>query len=250
MPEYPRSQFAFEKPARPVVWLIAINAFLWFAFAVLVNSVGSRDVADAYQALWLDADKVLPGGYVWQLLTYSWLHDLGQITHVLFNAIALYFLGNPLCKRWGAKTFLKFYLLTGLIAGVFSVLVGVSVGWRFDTPIVGASGAIFGLVTAYALLFPNAQFLLFFVLPLRARYLLWLSLGIDLMLFLAAPAYNVAIHTHVGGAIGGWLLITGNWHPKVFGPRLKGLFARRRNRTLRVVDGGRSGPGSDRDLLH
>ena len=254
MPQAPRSQFSFERPVRVVVWLIGINAILWFAFAVLINSLHSREAVSVYSELMLTPEDALLHGHVWQLLSYSWLHDLDQLTHVLFNCVALYFLGNQLARRWGTKTFLKFYLLSGLIAGIVTMLVGALVGWRFGNPVVGASGAIFGLVAANALLFPNAQFLLFFVLPVRARYLIWLSLGIDFVLFLAAPNYAIAVHTHAGGALGGWLLITGNWHPKIFLPRLKALFAgRRTGKPFRVYEGGRtkpSKPGSGRDDLN
>jgi membrane associated rhomboid family serine protease len=241
--------FAFQSPSRVVLRLIAVLAGLWVLFAILVNSAGSPFAAFAYEHLTLTPTDVIPGLELWQVATYAWLHDLGGLSHILFNALALYFLGSPLERRWGGRTFLKFFVLTGLIAGLFSVLVGLLIE-RFDTGIVGASGAIFGLIAAFSILFPNAQILLFFVIPVRARHLIWISLGLDVVLFFALPHYDVAIQTHLGGALGGWLLITGNWHPRIFWPKLKAMVGiRPKPHKLYVIPGGK-GPGKGKKLLH
>ena len=116
-----------------------MNVGLWFLFAVLVNFAESRVVLNAYDALTLTPSDVVPGLELWQVATYAWLHDLGGLSHILFNALGLYFLGTTLERRWGGKTFLKFFLLTGLIAGVVSVLVGLVIP-RFDVGIVAVTG--------------------------------------------------------------------------------------------------------------
>jgi membrane associated rhomboid family serine protease len=251
--------FGLPKGSTVVIRLIIAIAALWILFAVLINSAGSQLSAEAYNLLSLTPSEVLPGLHLWQVLTYSWLHDIGSLSHVLFNALALYFLGSPLERRWGGKTFLKFYVLTAFIAGLFSVLVGALID-DFDTAIVGASGAIFGLIAAFSILFPNAQIMLFFILPVQSRYLIWIALGLDVVLYFALPQYGVAIQTHMGGALGGWLLITGNWHPRIFWPKLKSLVGiRPKPFKLHVIPGGkspsrkddRSGPrGKDGRLLH
>ena len=96
--------------------------------------------------------------------------------------------------------------------------------------------------------------LFFFIIPLKVRYLVWISIGIDLIMFLAKGPYanSVAIQTHIGGALTGWFLITGSWHPRVFGPKLRRLFGGRPKKTsgFRVVDGGKKSGRSDRDYLH
>lgn len=236
--------FALPSPTRVVLRLIAVLAGLWVLFAILVNSAKAPWAAEAYKLLTLQADEVVPGLKLWQVATYPWLHDLGGLSHVLFNCLGLYFLGTTLERRWGGKTFLKFFVLTGLIAGLFSVLVGLLLPSTFGAPIVGASGALFGIIAAYSILFPDAHIMLMFVIPVRSRYLIWVAIGIDVILFFALPQNNTAIQTHIGGAIGGWLLITGNWHPRIFWPKLKGLFSGRKKKPgLRVIDGGRGGRG-------
>ena len=231
--------------ALPVIWLVT---------SVLVNFAGVREVALGLKHLMLRPSDVIPGQpvpEVWQLFTYSWLHDLGGLMHILFNGLALFFFGPELERRWGGRAFFKFWMLTGLFAGVFSVLVGKLVPAWFDQPILGASGAIFGLLAAWSMLFPNREVLLLFFFPLKVKYLVWLSVGIDLVIFMANDprANGIAFQTHIGGALTGWFLITGNWHPRVFWPKLRARFGPKPKKTsgFKVIDGGR---GKDRDYLH
>ncbi len=254
-----QTPFGFPAASTVVVRLIIAIVGLWILFAVLINSARSEFAAELYSYLSLTPSEVIPGLKLWQVLSYAWLHDVGSLSHVLFNGLALYFLGSPLERRWGGRTFLKFFVLTALIAGLFSVAVGALID-EFDTAIVGASGAIFGLIAAFSVLFPNAQILLFFVVPVQSRFLVWIALGLDVVLYFALPQYGVAIQTHMGGALGGWLLITGNWHPKIFWPKLKALVGiRPKPFKLHVIPGGkapsrkddRGGPrGKDGRLLH
>lgn len=236
------TQFAFPRPTRVVVRLLIVLAALWLLFAIAGNLVRSNLVALAYDDLALTPSEVAPGLHLWQVATYMWLHSLEGLSHILFNCMALYFLGPTLERRWGGGNFLRFFVLTGLIAGLFSVLVGVLFGGRWDAPIVGASGAIFGLLTAYSILFPNAQMLLFFVLPVRSRWIIWIAIATDILLFIANPRGNVAIQTHAGGAIAGWLLVTGSWRPRILWAKLKRLFGGNRRPPrggFKVLQGGR-----------
>lgn len=235
-----QSPFVLPRGTRVVYWLIGIIAAIWVLFAIAVNSGQSRLFAEVYTTLWLTPSDVVPGLELWQVFTYAWLHDLEGIGHVLFNGLGLYFLGTALERRWGGKTFLKFFVLTAIIAGLISTLVGLLLPETFGNAIVGASGALFGIIAAYSILFPDAHILLMFVIPVKSRYLIWIAIAIDLILFFALPRYGVAIQTHIGGAIGGWLLITGNWHPKIFAPKLKNLLSGRRRKRphLKGLRGG------------
>lgn len=244
-----QAQFAFPRPTPMVVRLLVVLGALWLLFAIAINLGGTRLFESIYRELWLVPTEAVPGLRLWQVGTYAWLHDLDGLSHILFNSLALYFLGPTLERRWGGRGFLKFFVLSGILAGLFSVLVGFVFGGRWDLPIVGASGAIFGLLAAFSILFPNAQMLLFFVVPVRARYIVWIAIIGDLLFFVANPRGNVAIQTHMGGALAGWLLVTGNWRPSIFWPKLK-----------RRLGGGKKPPprggfkvlqgGKDRDYLH
>jgi len=225
-----------------------VHFAIWFLASSAINFFGATGLYPFLRDyLMVSPDGVL-SGYLWQPFTYMWLHDLGGLGHIFFNLLGLFFLGPPLERRWGARTFLKFYVLTGVIAGVFTVLVGLVLPGWFGGPTLGASGSLLGIIAAFSLVLPRTEILLFFILPIKGRYLIWLALGIDLVLFLATnPAtQSIAVHTHFGGALAAWLLITGSWRPRVALARLIRLLGGRRpadrardKSRFRVIKGGR-----------
>src|SRR6185503_1735850 len=110
--------------------------------------------------------------WVWQLATYMFLH--ASLLHILFNMLALWMFGAELERIWGTRYFLKFYFVTGIGAGILTVLFsllpfGFAITLRHAI-IVGASGAIYGLLLAYALYFPKRPIYMYFVFPIPARY--------------------------------------------------------------------------------
>jgi len=253
----PRSPNAFGPPSldlRPtpiVLRLILVNAGLWLLSVIALQTTGHAVDTFLHNVLMVSPHGVVGDLYLWQPFTYMWFHDTAGLSHIAFNLLALFFLGPPLERRWGRRTFLRFYILAGLIAGVFTVLAGLLIPSWFAVPTLGASGAIMALVAAFSMVLPDGQILMFFVFPMRARYLVWVAIGIDLLMFLVAgPSRSeVAVQTHLGGALGGWLLITGNWRPRVAWYRLRQRFAGRkpprggagggRSSHLRVIRGGR-----------
>lgn len=239
----PQQQFSMPRPTRVVVRLLIAIGAIWLLSAIFRNLAESGFVDTLYAYLHLRPTEVVPGAYVWQIATYSWLHDLNSLGHVLFNCLTLFFLGPTLERRWGGANFFRFYLLAGVIAGIVSVLIGIAFGGRWDASIVGASGAIFGMLAAYSMLYPNMTIMVMFVIPVRARWLIWIAIGIDILMFIANPNGNVAIQTHLGGAFGGWLLVTGNWRPRIFLPKIKRLFSGGRRppprSNLHVIKGGK-----------
>ncbi len=232
-----------RRPTPVVLRLIVVNALIWLVFAFAINSGESGVMRSLHRALML-TDGALAGGEVWQLLSYAFLHDLHTPSHLLFNMLGLWFLGASLTARWGTRDFLRFYLLSALGAGLFTALADLVAPSLFgDAPVVGASGAIFGLLAAFSKIFPTAELLLFFVIPVKARHIIWIAIVTDFVFFAALPHYGVAIHTHMGGALTGWLLVTGNWRPTRLVAHLRKRFGRRaptRGPTrLVVVPGGR-----------
>lgn len=256
-----RSQLQFGASLTPVVKrLLIILVGIWFLTSILVSMLKLNAAVVVLDHLELMPRAVIPGAEIWQVGTYAWLHAYGELTHILFNAMTLFVLGPELERRWGGRSFLKFYILCGVFAGVFSVLVGLLLAPT--TPIIGASGAIFGLLAAWSMLMPNRELLVFFVIPVKVKYLIWGSIGIDVLLFISNGSTDIAIQTHIGGAVTAWFLITGNWKPRVLGPNLRRLFSGPgrgprsgsgrssggpRKTKLRSIDGGKK---SDRDLLH
>jgi membrane associated rhomboid family serine protease len=145
---------------------------------------------------------------VWQLITYLFVH--GGVTHLLFNMLMLYLMGVELERMWGSKFFTKFYFVCGLGAALTQVLLGLipgTVGNLFyDIRTIGASGAIYGVLLAYALYFPHRQILMFFLFPVPAKYFVMILAGISLY-FTALGGGGVAHTAHLGGLVTGYLYL-------------------------------------------
>ena len=232
----------------PIVKKLMIGLFsIWLFFSFLINFLGQEWARGLYEALSLDPSEAIFGFHFWQLLTYSALHDFTNPSHIIFNLLGLFFLGPPLEQRWGARGFLQFVVFSALIAGIFSAVVGMAAPGLFGARVVGVSGAIMAILAAFSFVMPNAQILLFFVIPVQARWIVWIAVGMDAIFFLSGPqSSDLAIHTHLGGVLAAWLLITGNWRPSLLKDRLR-LFTlkRRRRPSLKIVKGGR-----DDDMLN
>jgi membrane associated rhomboid family serine protease len=140
-------------------------------------------------------------GWFWQFFTYMFLH--GSPVHLFFNMYALLLFGRPLEEKWGWKRFLVFYMVTGVGAGI------VTFFWNLFkapfVPTIGASGAIFGVMLAFGLEFPDIVLLLFFVVPLRARYAVFIYGGIELIMLLTGTMQRVGHFTHLAGLFFGYL---------------------------------------------
>jgi len=134
--------------------------------------------------------------WVWQLGTYMFLH--GGFIHLFFNMFMLWMFGATIEAVWGPRHFLRYYLICGLGGAVASIF------FNYDSLIVGASGAIFGLYLAYAMMFPNHRIYLYFLFPVKAKYLVMGIAAIQLFNGLTGPA-GIAYFAHLGGMATGLL---------------------------------------------
>jgi membrane associated rhomboid family serine protease len=135
----------------------------------------------------------------WTLLTYMFLH--GSITHILFNMLALYFFGPRVEERIGSSRFIVLYTVSGITGALMSLIFAPY------SPIVGASGAIFGVMLAFARFWPDAQIYIMGILPLQARAAVILMAAISLWSGLQGSRTGVADFAHLGGFVGGWLYL-------------------------------------------
>ena len=145
--------------------------------------------------------------YLWQLVTYLFLH--GGFFHILFNMFALWMFGPDLEQLWGGSEFLKFYFLAGIGAGLFDVVLTSLFGSPFSLTI-GASGAIYGLLLAFGLTFPDRPIFIWFIIPIKAK---WFVLIIGLIEFyseLSGPGSGVAHLAHLGGMLVAFLYLRGS----------------------------------------
>jgi membrane associated rhomboid family serine protease len=153
--------------------------------------------------LGLQPEAVLRRLYVWQPVTYMFVH--AGTLHILFNMLALWMFGVELERRWGPRFFLKYYLVTGIGAAATTLALafwpwGVGTAlWHAIT--VGASGAIYGLLLAYALYFPDRPIYVMVLFPVRAKYAVMIFGAIELMLTLGGDLGGVANSAHLGGLV-------------------------------------------------
>ena len=200
------SNFGYTRPDSfpPVVKnLVIINAIVFILQQVFDRQMelNTGESLTMHLALWPIGSNFFEP---YQLATHMFTH--GGFQHILFNMLSLYIFGRMLENIWGPKRFLTFYLLSGLGAAALHLLVTfITNGYA---PVVGASGAIMGLVAAFAYLFPNTEMYMFFIpFPIKAK---WLAIGyvvLDLFGGLSNAASGVAHFAHLGGAITGFIIV-------------------------------------------
>lgn len=132
---------------------------------------------------------------IWQPVSYMFLH--GGLMHLLFNMLALWMFGGALESSWGMSFFLRYYFITGVGAGVCNALLTP----HSQAVIIGASGAIYGLLAAYGLLFPNSVIYIWALVPIRAKYLVLIFGGIEFFASIRPDVSPVAHLVHLGGML-------------------------------------------------
>jgi len=135
--------------------------------------------------------------FLWQLATYIFLH--GGITHLLFNLLALWMFGGELESYWGSRKFLRYFLFCGIGAGICTVIF---TPYQF-IPVIGASGAIYGILLAFGWLFPNRLIYIYFLFPIPAKYMVIIFGLIELFSSTEGTGGGVAHLTHLGGLLFG-----------------------------------------------
>jgi membrane associated rhomboid family serine protease len=190
------------------LWLIAANVLVYALTAVWPRL---RDYLSLIPA-------AVASGYIWQPLTYMFAHS--DISHLLLNMLGLFFFGSQVERQVGSREFLLYYLLTGLFAGLFSLAVYIATG-AWYTYLLGASGAIFAILFAFAVINPDALIYLWGILPLRAPVMVLGYTAVEIVSQIFRVNSTVAHLTHLAGFGFGWLyfLLRFGIHP---GKRLLG----------------------------
>jgi membrane associated rhomboid family serine protease len=185
---------------------LAVKLLIWSNVAMFVLS---WLVPDIVRYLGLQPAAVFYRLFVWQPVTYMFLH--AGALHILFNMLALWMFGVELERRWGPRFFLRYYGVTGVGAAVTTLAlallpwgVGAAI-WNATT--VGASGAIYGLLLAYALYFPDRPIYVLALFPVPAKYAVMIFGAIELMLTLGGGQGGVANGAHLGGLVVGYVYL-------------------------------------------
>ncbi len=213
------SRFSFGPgPLTPAVkWLLWINVGVFLAMAL-----GEFDWVTPFG---LTPAAVLGRGHIWQVVTYMFLH--GGFWHLFMNMFALWMFGVTLERRWGTEEFLQFYLTTGIGAGIITWLLSMGSA----TPIIGASGAIFAVLVAFGMTFPNQPILIWFLFPVPAKIFVAIF-GLLELLALRGGQDGVSHITHLAGLALGFIYLKAEWRPLKHWRRLR---ARLKGGHLKVV---------------
>jgi membrane associated rhomboid family serine protease len=197
-----------------VQWLIVATFAVFFLQVLIWTFAGHH--AHQKMLLWvgLVPSAVIPGLRIWQPFTYIFLHAPDDFLHVLFNMFFLWMFGRELELVWGKARFVRYYFLTGVGAGLIEVLVKTVPTFYgrapSDIPTIGASGAIFGIFAACAILFPDRQVRVFFLpilISMRTFVLSLAAMEFFLPLLFRSAGDNVSHICHLGGMLVGWLYL-------------------------------------------
>ncbi len=178
------------------IYLIAVNVVCFLLTEYLVYG--------AFGALALIPDSVVHSNDWWQVATYMFVH--ASWTHILFNMLALFMFGIQLERHMGSLEFLLYYFICGIGVGLLTLLINYNTGLQ-GVPVVGASGAIFGLLLAFATFFPDSRIFIFGILPMRAPIAVLIFAGIELFFQFTGLNSGVAHLSHLFGLLLGYLYI-------------------------------------------
>lgn len=188
----------------PGVKALLIANVAVFVLQTLLRDHGGREVGGLTSLLGFIPSRAIFGLEVWRFVTYMFLH--GGIGHILFNMLGLWMFGAQIEARWGRGPFLLYYLVCGLggalTYGLFNLF-----GLEAFVPMVGASGAVYGILLAYGMMFPEAVILIGLILPMKAKYAVILFGLIELLSTFSGGGGGVAHLAHLGGMGAGFVFL-------------------------------------------
>jgi len=204
----PHSNFSLFPPVIKTVIVTNIAFFILASFSKFIAveraTLLGYETVSLYEYV-LRHFALMPlgyGFYLWQLITYQFLH--ASFGHLFFNMFAFWMFGMEIENYLGSKRFLLYYLLCGIGAGIIHIIFSPILSGQF-APTIGASGAVYGILIAFALLFPNRYIFLYFLFPIKAKYLIGFYIILEL---LSIGDFSAVAHlAHIGGAIMGYVLL-------------------------------------------
>ena len=189
-------QFSYK----PALFTDAIKILVSVNFGIFLLQTVARTEGLFFPLFGLVPKLVWSEFMIWQPFTYLFFH--GGIWHLLINMFVLWMFGSELERLWGKEHFLKFYFVTGVGAGLVTMIFGLN----SMTPIVGASGAVYGVLLAYGLTYPNRTVYLYGIIPIKS---LWFVIGIGVIAFMSSfdNVSQISHLTHLSGMVIGYLML-------------------------------------------
>jgi membrane associated rhomboid family serine protease len=192
--------YFFGGPATRAVKALIITNIAVYLLQIVFHMLGSQALEFYFGLVPVRVTHEL---MLWQLVTYMFLH--GGVFHIFFNMLTLFMFGNELERYWGTRRFLTYYGITGIGAGICSWLVVPNSG----VPVIGASGAIYGLLLAYGVTYPNRIVYVNFLLPIKVKWLVIIMGAMAFISSLPGSESGVANIAHLGGMVVGYLVLKG-----------------------------------------
>lgn len=208
--EQPRYRFGFGggNITEAVKYLIVANAAIFIIQQLFHNQIIS----------WfgLIPREIYTKFYLWELVSYMFLH--GDILHIIFNMFILWMFGCEVERYWGFRDFMKYFFICGIGGGLFHVILHAS----SIIPVIGASGAVYGILAAFAVLFPDRPIMFFpFPIVIKAKYLVLIFIGISLLFGIWGSQNRIAHFAHLGGMIVGFIYLKFGRNINVLGEFIK-----------------------------
>lgn len=173
----PQVRFAMPALTPVVMWLLIINVAVYLA-SIMIPALGKL-FTNMFSVFPVDLITIMQ---IWRLVTYQFLHNPTEIGHIFFNMLVLFFFGPMLERQWGSKKFLIFYLICGAMGGVlYTFLVLVRFPYVGIGTLVGASGAIYGVLASVAIMYPRMKIYVFGIFPIQMMYLVLILVVISLI---------------------------------------------------------------------
>jgi membrane associated rhomboid family serine protease len=208
MPYRRQVAFSFGPPlTRMVKWLIIVTSAVFVLTYVPLQIFNSEYFAYPFAWMALRPDDVIHRFYLWELITYLFLH--GGWFHIIFNMFALWMFGSDLESRWGGKQFLFYYFLTGIGAGILDVTLNALFHPAAASATIGCSGAVYGLLLAYGMLFPDRLIYLYMIIPIKAKWFVVIMGAIEFVSSFSGSGSGVSHVAHLGGMLFGFLYLRG-----------------------------------------
>ena len=206
-----RYQFQSEQgdfSFRPKIFTDAIKVIVWSNIIIFLLKIISQNpttplfnpVVDLFG---LSSSNVWPR--VWQPLTYLFIHK--DFLHVFFNMFVLWMFGSELESIWGRRSFLKYYFLTGIGSGLVWLALNIT---NANYVLAGASGAVYGVLLAFGMMFPNRTVYLYFLLPIKVKYLVIILVATEFILSMNS-ASDISHITHLSAVLIGFIYLRYHW---------------------------------------
>lgn len=189
-------------PMTPVVRAILVLSGVIFLGQLIFDTATGGSLASIFGFV----PARLAQGWIWQPFTYAFLH--AGIFHILFNLLVVWTVGAELEALWGKATFVGFFFVCALGAALFHGIFSlVGIGARADSPVVGSSGVVFGLLLAYGILFGERVMYFFMLFPMKAKYFVLLLGGVEIISSVFYGRDGVSHLAHLGGMVFGFLFL-------------------------------------------